>query len=114
MKRFRGEWLPSVAERWPLTDDPLVRILHDPERMLLPELEPYPAHFHIDLLPSHQGQGYGRALIGRFFGALEAQDVPAVHLGLTPPLADVTVPEWITSTSWWWGPGSAVASARCG
>ncbi|MFI5957862.1 GNAT family N-acetyltransferase [Cryptosporangium sp. NPDC051539] len=89
VRRFRGEWLPSVAARWPLTagdtpTDAIVRLLHDPERMLLPELTPYPAHLHVDLLPEVQGRGFGRALIGRFFGALAAQGVPAVHLGMVP------------------------------
>lgn len=89
VRRFRGEWLPSVAGKWPPTSgssptDELVRILHDPERMLWPQLEPYPAHLHIDLLPSAQGRGFGRALINRFFAALAARGVPAVHLGMVP------------------------------
>ncbi|GAA3385505.1 GNAT family N-acetyltransferase [Cryptosporangium minutisporangium] len=89
VKRYRGEWLPSVADRWPLTDgtsrtDGLVRLLHDPERMLHPELDEYPAHLHIDLLPEYQGRGLGRALMARFLRALAAQDVLAVHLGMVP------------------------------
>ena len=89
VKRYRGEWLPSVADRWPLTEgtsptDDLVRLLHDPERLLLPELEPYPAHLHIDLLPQVQGRGLGRALMSRFLGTLAARGVAAVHLGMVP------------------------------
>ncbi|MFG1926196.1 GNAT family N-acetyltransferase [Cryptosporangium sp. NPDC048952] len=89
VKRFRGEWLPSVSSRWPVTSgtsrtDELVRIMHNPERMLWPQLEPYPAHLHIDLLPSAQGRGYGRALIERFFATLAARGVEAVHLGMVP------------------------------
>ncbi|GAA0226747.1 GNAT family N-acetyltransferase [Cryptosporangium japonicum] len=89
VKRFRGEWLPSVAGRWPLTDgtsrtDELVRIMHHPERMLWPQLEPYPAHLHIDLLPSAQGQGFGRKLIHRFFATLASRGIGAVHLGMVP------------------------------
>ena len=89
VKRYRGEWLPSVASRWPLSSgtsltDGLVRLLHDPERMLWPQIEPYPAHLHIDLLPSVQGKGLGRALMQRFLGALAARDVGAVHLGMVP------------------------------
>ena len=89
VKRYRGEWLPSVADRWPLTDgttrtDHLVRLLHDPERMLRPELDDYPAHLHIDLLPEVQGRGLGRALMTRFLGVLAARGVGAVHLGMAP------------------------------
>ncbi|SHN35773.1 GNAT family N-acetyltransferase [Cryptosporangium aurantiacum] len=89
VKRYRGEWLPSVADRWPLTDgtsrtDHLVRLLHDPERLLWPELEVYPAHLHIDLLPDYQGRGLGRVLMNRFLGTLAARGVPAVHLGMVP------------------------------
>lgn len=55
---FREKWLPLVAERFPVPDGPpvtpdeaVIELLHHPERMLLPELTPYPAHLHIDLLP---------------------------------------------------------------
>jgi ribosomal protein S18 acetylase RimI-like enzyme len=50
--------------------------------MLLPELAGYPAHLHIDLLPSHQRAGHGRALMERFLGALADRGVKAVHLGM--------------------------------
>ena len=33
----------------------------DPERMRIPELDEYPAHLHIDLLPEFQGRGSGGA-----------------------------------------------------
>ena len=56
--------------------------LHDPERMLVPEVAGYPAHLHIDLLPEWQGRGQGRALIRRFVAGLAAAGVPAVHLGM--------------------------------
>ena len=55
---------------------------HRPERMILPELVAYPAHLHIDLLPSYQRKGYGRELMGAFLGALHARGVPAVHLSM--------------------------------
>ncbi|MDF9816624.1 GNAT family N-acetyltransferase [Streptomyces sp. SPB162] len=100
VKRFRGEWLPEVAGRYPTPADPapadpaaatpapatpdeiMVDLLHRPERMLVPELAPYPAHLHIDLLPDHQGAGHGRALMETFLAALATAGVPAVHLGM--------------------------------
>ncbi|MFF7392057.1 GNAT family N-acetyltransferase [Streptomyces scabiei] len=84
---FRAKWLPLVAERFPLPADradtpdaAIVRLLHDPERMILPELLPYPAHLHIDILPAWQGRGHGRALMRTFLRALRDRGVPAIHL----------------------------------
>ncbi|WP_328535629.1 GNAT family N-acetyltransferase [Streptomyces sp. NBC_00344] len=89
VERFRKEWLPSVAERYPDPSGPpltpsdwMAYLLHRPERMLLPELTAYPAHLHIDLLPSHQRGGFGRALMRRFTDTLAEKGVPAVHLGM--------------------------------
>ncbi|WP_024287046.1 GNAT family N-acetyltransferase [Cellulomonas sp. KRMCY2] len=86
----RARWLPTVADRYPLVDQAstpqaeLTELLHHPERDVHIELAAYPAHLHIDLLPSHQGQGLGRALIRTFLAALREARVPAVHLGMTP------------------------------
>ncbi|MFC1420556.1 GNAT family N-acetyltransferase [Streptacidiphilus cavernicola] len=93
VKRFRGEWLPAVADRYPApTTEPtaepvtpsegMVRLMHWPERMLVPELAAYPAHLHIDLLPEHQRSGHGRELMAAFLNALSERGVPAVHLGM--------------------------------
>lgn len=88
--RFRAEWLPLVAGRYPEPGEPrqapgspdeeMARLLHEPERMLVPEAAGYPAHLHIDLLPEWQGRGFGRVLMERFLGALAGRGVPAVHL----------------------------------
>ncbi|WP_461083939.1 GNAT family N-acetyltransferase [Streptomyces deserti] len=86
---FRTAWLPLVADRYPEPSGPpgtpeeaLVRLLHHPERMVLPELAAYPAHLHIDLLPEWQGRGHGRALMRAFLQALDDRGVPAVHLAM--------------------------------
>lgn len=84
----RRRWLPTVAERYPWVASPstpqeeLTDLLHHPERNIHPELTGYPAHLHIDLLPSHQRQGLGRGLVAAFLGALRQRGVPAVHLGM--------------------------------
>jgi ribosomal protein S18 acetylase RimI-like enzyme len=87
--RYRSEWLPGLLPRYPpLTGPPttpseqMIALMHDPERMILPSLAAYPAHLHIDLLPSHQGKGHGRALMNRLFAALRERGVPGVHLGM--------------------------------
>ncbi len=86
---FRATWLPSVAARHPdpagpprTPDEAIVRLLHRPERMLVPEVAAYPAHLHIDLLPAWQGRGHGRALMRTLLRALKDQGVPAVHLSM--------------------------------
>ncbi|MDX3071315.1 GNAT family N-acetyltransferase [Streptomyces sp. NPDC088354] len=89
VRRFRDEWLPTVADRHPapkgvpLTpDEEMARLLHWPERMILPELAGHPAHLHIDLLPEYQRAGYGRELMARLLAALAARGAGAVHLGM--------------------------------
>lgn len=42
----------------------------------------YPAHFHIDILPEYQRQGWGRKLIERVFEAFRAEGVKGVYLGM--------------------------------
>lgn len=85
--RLRTEWLPRVADRYPpLTAPPttpteqMINLLHDPERLVIPEVAAYPAHLHIDLLPAYQRAGHGRALMATLLTALAAANVPAVHL----------------------------------
>jgi GNAT superfamily N-acetyltransferase len=85
----RDRWLPLVADRYPPPDRPartpteeMIALLHRPERMVLPELKPYPAHLHIDLLPEWQRRGHGRRLMQTFLAALRGRGVPAVHLGM--------------------------------
>ena len=91
VKRYRTEWLPTLTERYPEPEpdrapstptEVMVGLMHLPERMLLPELQQYPAHLHIDLLPSHQRMGHGRELMDALFAALRSVEVPRVHLGM--------------------------------
>ena len=88
---YRDRWLPRLIGRYPTPPDPPVtpeqRLLAaglDPQFMLAPELAPYPAHLHIDLLPGSQGHGHGRQLITTFLAAVAEAGADAVHLGMNP------------------------------
>jgi len=93
VNRYRTDWLPGFTAKYAADGAPdpgsgtEARIIGDglhPERMLVPELDEYPAHLHIDLLPELQGQGFGRTLIRALTERLRAAGVPGVHLGVSP------------------------------
>jgi len=90
VSRYRDEWLAVLAARYehvdpPVTHDEVIRHLGFwPERMLIPEVDEYPAHLHIDLLPSLQGRGYGRRLIETLTDALRGAGIHGLHLSMDP------------------------------
>ncbi len=84
--RCETEWFPLLRERYPLpqTNDNsleqrIVRLIHVGYKPN-DDLNSYPAHLHIDLLPEAQGKGMGRKLIEAFNNKLKELNVPAVHL----------------------------------
>lgn len=79
---------PPTAHRPAYTEAQLLADGGDPERMRIAELDAYPAHLHIDLLPGLQGRGLGRRLIDALRAVLAERGVPAVHLGLDPANTD--------------------------
>ncbi|TXK19913.1 GNAT family N-acetyltransferase [Homoserinibacter sp. GY 40078] len=88
---WRRRWTPWFAERYPVPSEPfseeerLVLRGYEPEVLLVPEVDDYPAHLHIDLLPSAQGRGLGRALIENLLiTSLAKAGVPGVHLTMDP------------------------------
>ncbi|HET6673106.1 MAG TPA: GNAT family N-acetyltransferase [Agromyces sp.] len=93
VKWWKREWSPGFRARHPapgpptghhpgFTEQQLLAAGNDPERMLIAEVDAYPAHLHIDLLPELQGRGFGRRLIDTLRTALAERGVPAVHLGM--------------------------------
>lgn len=85
------EWWPALRRRYPpdsfpagSADADYVRFLHDPPKTPEQLASGWPAHLHIDLLPSMQGRGYGRALMNAFFASLRSAGVEAVHAGVSP------------------------------
>lgn len=90
VRRYRAEWIPRLADRYPPPGGPpatreeeMIALHHNPEHMLQPELADHPAHLHIDLLPQVQGRGHGRGLMETMYGALAAAGAPALHVSAT-------------------------------
>jgi ribosomal protein S18 acetylase RimI-like enzyme len=86
----RARWIPRLAGRYPVPPDPptseeeeLHALHHHPEWLVLPGLEEYPAHLHIDLLPPFQGAGHGRALMETFYVAAARAGAAGVHVAVT-------------------------------
>lgn len=55
------------------------QLLHESHPSLVRD---YPAHLHIDILPGHQGQGWGKKLLSSLFQQLKSANVHGVHLGM--------------------------------
>ena len=89
------QWLPPLRKRYPMPFPPASSkkeeeiIGHIHERKFpvditeQPWLTDYPAHLHIDLLPSLQGKGQGRVLIDHLFNELAQKGVRGLHLGVS-------------------------------
>jgi GNAT superfamily N-acetyltransferase len=89
VRAYRERWLPLMRQRYqpppgpPRTDEERqLASLFNPERLIRPELAPYPAHLHINLLPGYQGGGFGRVLVTRFLAAAAAHGVVRAHLAV--------------------------------
>ncbi|WP_125775967.1 GNAT family N-acetyltransferase [Antribacter gilvus] len=96
---WEREWAPGFVERHPapgpptghdpsFTEAALVKSGADPSRMVTgitpEELDAYPAHLHIDLMPEAQRQGLGSRLLDTLRAALAERGVPGVHLSMDP------------------------------
>ncbi len=79
-------WFPNLREKYPLpsgdditADANIIRLIHK-GYILKKELANYPAHLHVDLLPSTQGKGVGKKIMQVFIDKLEELNIPALHL----------------------------------
>jgi GNAT superfamily N-acetyltransferase len=80
-------WWPPLRARHPDpaagatgADRELIAAIHHPARAPDDVVEQFPAHLHIDLLPSLQGHGWGRRLMGLMMDDLAAAGAPGIHL----------------------------------
>jgi ribosomal protein S18 acetylase RimI-like enzyme len=86
VKRYAAEWIPRLYGKYKIPPPPprtpeqdMIHLHYWPERMIVPGIEGFPAHLHIDLLPGYQRQGFGRRLISAF---AEAVPAPGVHVAM--------------------------------
>lgn len=87
-QRWLREWTPVFAQRHArVAADPAEQWVVDygygADWMLIPQVDEFPAHLHIGLLPEAQGAGWGRALMRHLAGAALAAGVPGIHLGMS-------------------------------
>lgn len=87
---WRERWTPWFAERYVRPEPPyspeeeLVLRGYLPGVLEVPEVDDYPSHLHIDLLPEAQGRGHGRTLIGTLRSQLAKAGVAGVTASLDP------------------------------
>jgi ribosomal protein S18 acetylase RimI-like enzyme len=86
---YRQRWLPRLRARYqpppgaPATaEEHRLDVMFHPERWLLPELAPHPAHLHINLLADYRGAGHGRKLINTFLASVAAAGAASCYLGV--------------------------------
>ncbi|KAH0612416.1 uncharacterized protein H6S33_010468 [Morchella sextelata] len=91
VRRYRDTYLPRTTLPPPTSDPPskLRRSLEEsyarPEGMIREDVvDEFPAHLHVDILESHQSQGWGTVLMERFLGELKGggEAVKGVHLAM--------------------------------
>lgn len=83
--RYTADRLPGFAAKHagfdPTTrEGGYIRSGMRPERMLVPEVDEYPPHLHLNLLPELRGRGIGRGLLATFAGALLARGIERFHV----------------------------------
>lgn len=92
-QRLNEEWFPPIRRRlrdpganeqnWRGSDWARYHI-HHPPGLMRPELVPYPAHGHIDLLPRARGHGVGRRAMEQLMSRLAKAGASGMHLGVAP------------------------------
>jgi ribosomal protein S18 acetylase RimI-like enzyme len=86
---YQQRWMPRLRARYqppsgpPVTEEEhRLDVMFHPERWLLPELAPYPAHLHINLLSGYRRSGHGRALISTFLASVAAAGAAWCYLAV--------------------------------
>jgi len=96
-KWMEEQWLPPLRRQYhqPFPQElirsekeaELIKTIHNKKFPLEKYYEnlykDYPAHLHIDMLPTLQGKGLGRKLMNTLFMELERQGIKSLHLGVS-------------------------------
>jgi len=93
---LESSWWPALrsefAGRRPVApgDAAIFRWIETPPKTPAEIVERYPAHLHIDFLPTARGFGFGRAMIGRVLRSFVDRGIRGVHLGIAENNEGVT------------------------
>lgn len=90
--RWQLEWSPRFGASHPASSRPdpryadsqLRAYLHRPRLLLPRDLDGYPSHLHINLVPAARGRGGGRRLLDTAFAELARAGSPGVQLAVRP------------------------------
>lgn len=85
-------WWPALRRRYPdpdaaslaswTADQRRAAAIHHPERAPRDVVNAYPAHLHLNLLPSVQGRGVGSMLLRAWLELASTRGATAVHVGV--------------------------------
>lgn len=89
--KYVSLWLPSLRNKYPeptgefsnfSPDENVYHQYHHPDNYIIKDIEDYPAHLHIDLLPRAQRMGNGKSLMNTLIKYQKTNHVPGLHLGV--------------------------------
>ncbi|KAJ7071332.1 acyl-CoA N-acyltransferase [Mycena amicta] len=89
-KYARDNLWPVLASNYPVestrlpADEAYAKLLQDFRVLPQTTVDFAPAHLHIDILPSHQGKGWGRKLIEHAAQYLQSEGIDGVWLIMNP------------------------------
>lgn len=89
--KLEKEWWPALREKYPkpnettrsswTADEQICQMIHVPEIIPKQITDSFPAHIHMNLLPSAQGQGIGGKILERWTRQAIQLGISAVHIG---------------------------------
>lgn len=86
---YEEEWLPMLKRRYSQVDPSTLEGAYvgrglSMRRLRVPEMDDYPAHLHMNILPPARGQGLGRAMLASFAAQVTDRGVSYMHVTMSP------------------------------